>query len=386
MAGCSGRGPTIFMSPCSTLKSWGSSLSRNFRSTRPIGVTRVSSGWAQTCGSRCAEATCIVRNLYIVNGWPPWSSRRRVLPPARDRARRSRPMRVCRNSTGPREVSLMSTAMSSSSGDATTNATPATMVLSSRRNRRSRSRGRPGTRWTLPSLGRAGEIVARPSGWLAERLVQGRQHRGIDALARVTDRELEARRAQRPSGDLDEAGLGELHGIGGEVEQHPPDRARVADTALRDRMDQLDLEPLLFGERQHHPPHRVEDFYDGEGQGPALEQPVAPAGELEDVARGRAQTERCTINEPQLAPLAVGHWPVLRVLQGFRQEQDRGERGAQVVRHLDHELLAIRPTQALRQVLRLGPDLGNPNGRRRVPLELFGGARLHACAPLRLRG
>src|SRR6266480_121555 len=145
---------------------------------------------------------------------------------------------------------------------------------------------------------RTGEIVARPSGWLAERLVQGRQHRGVDALARVPDRELEARGADRPSGDLDEAGLGELDGIGREVEEHPRHRAGVADTPLRNRMDQLDLEPLLFGEREHHPPHGIEDFDDGEGQGPALEQPVAPAGELEDVARGRAQTERCTINEP----------------------------------------------------------------------------------------
>src|SRR6059036_3092195 len=50
-----------------------------------------------------------------------------------------------------------------------------------------------------------------------------------------------------------------------------------------------------------------------------------------------------------------------------RQEQDRGERGAQVVRHLDHELLPIRPREARRQVLRLGLDLWNRSGRRRLP-------------------
>src|SRR5439155_583606 len=104
IAGCSGRGPTMFISPRSTLKSWGSSSSRNFRSTRPRGVTRASSGWAQTSWSswpRSSGATCIVRNLNMVNGLPPRSRRRRVLPPARDRARRSSPIRACLKSTGP---------------------------------------------------------------------------------------------------------------------------------------------------------------------------------------------------------------------------------------------------------------------------------------------
>ena len=154
IAGCSGRGPTIFMSPTSTFKSCGSSSSRNFRSTRPIDVTRASSGCAQTCGSRGADATRIVRNLYIVNGMPPWSRRRRVLPPARDSARRSRPMRVCLNRTGPREVSLIKTAINNNKGDVATNAVAATAVLRTWRSHRSRSRGRAGTRWTSPRLGR----------------------------------------------------------------------------------------------------------------------------------------------------------------------------------------------------------------------------------------
>ena len=48
MVGRSGRGPTMFISPRSTLSSWGSSSSRYWRSTRPSGVTRGSCCWAQT--------------------------------------------------------------------------------------------------------------------------------------------------------------------------------------------------------------------------------------------------------------------------------------------------------------------------------------------------
>ena len=46
--GCSGRGPTMFMSPLSTLKSWGSSSSRVLRRNRPTGVIRGSSLAAHT--------------------------------------------------------------------------------------------------------------------------------------------------------------------------------------------------------------------------------------------------------------------------------------------------------------------------------------------------
>src|SRR6059036_240921 len=58
------------MSPSSTLNSCGSSSRRTFRSRRPIGVTRASSGWAHTCRPPLLESPRIVRNLYIVNGLP----------------------------------------------------------------------------------------------------------------------------------------------------------------------------------------------------------------------------------------------------------------------------------------------------------------------------
>ena len=67
MVGCSGRGPTTFMSPIRTLNSWGSSSSRSFRSTRPTGVTLSSSGAAHVWESPAPPGR-IVRNLYIVNG------------------------------------------------------------------------------------------------------------------------------------------------------------------------------------------------------------------------------------------------------------------------------------------------------------------------------
>src|SRR5213080_3084251 len=111
-----------------------------------------------------------------------------------------------------------------------------------------------------------------------------------------------------------------------------------------------------------------------------------PRTELRISTTEKGWGPRSSSRSPQLAALAIGDGTVFRVLQRFRQEQDRGERGAQVVRHLDHELLPIRPRQARRQVLRLGLDLWNRSGRRRLPLEPFGGARLHACAPLGLRG
>src|SRR5213592_3332481 len=92
-----GAWPTMFMSPRSTLTSCGNSSTRSFRSTRPITVTRSSSGAAHTWRGPFPRSTCIVRNLWIVNGLPPTSIRRRVLPPAPVGARRSSPMRVCRN-------------------------------------------------------------------------------------------------------------------------------------------------------------------------------------------------------------------------------------------------------------------------------------------------
>src|SRR3989441_11849443 len=106
-----------------------------------------------------------------------------------------------------------------------------------------------------------------------------------------------------------------------EVQQHPSQRPGVADASLGDGMHQLYLESLLLGERQDHGPHRGEDFDNREGCWPALAEPVAPAGELEHVARGRTETQRRAVDEAQLAALRRGDRSALRVLQRFRQER-----------------------------------------------------------------
>ena len=62
----------MFMSPFNTLKSWGSSSSRDLRSTWPSGVTRPSSGRAHT-SDLVSSPGRIVRNLYMVKGVPPKS-------------------------------------------------------------------------------------------------------------------------------------------------------------------------------------------------------------------------------------------------------------------------------------------------------------------------
>ena len=77
----------------------------------------------------------------MVNCAPPRSIRRRELPPLRERARRSSPTRCCANSTGPRDVSLMSAAITSITGSASTRPNAAMTTFRRRRPRCSRSVG-----------------------------------------------------------------------------------------------------------------------------------------------------------------------------------------------------------------------------------------------------
>ena len=63
MVGRSGRGPTMFISPRSTLSSWGISSSRYWRRKRPTGVIRGSFWVAHTAPVPCSASTRIVRNL-----------------------------------------------------------------------------------------------------------------------------------------------------------------------------------------------------------------------------------------------------------------------------------------------------------------------------------
>ncbi len=102
-----GRGPTIDISPLSTLNSCGSSSIEVRRSSAPTGVIRGSFRVAPTEPSSLGS-TVIVRNLKMWNGRP------------------LKPIRAWRKNTGPSEVSRIASAVSAISGPATTSARLAT--------------------------------------------------------------------------------------------------------------------------------------------------------------------------------------------------------------------------------------------------------------------
>jgi hypothetical protein len=94
MLGRSGRGPTRFMSPRSTLNSCGSSSRRDWRRKRPTGVTRSSLRRAHTAWPSASASTRIDRNLKMVKGAPPRFSARRPPTVLARPQRRSTPTRV----------------------------------------------------------------------------------------------------------------------------------------------------------------------------------------------------------------------------------------------------------------------------------------------------
>src|SRR5882762_166791 len=113
MAGSSGRGPTIDISPRNTLNNCGSSSSFTARSHAPSGKTRGSRGPVIKLESD-RRRTCMVRSLYMMNGRPP------------------RPTRSARYKTGPGLARRMPSAASASSGAVAMRATPASTTSSRR--------------------------------------------------------------------------------------------------------------------------------------------------------------------------------------------------------------------------------------------------------------
>src|SRR2546426_1436462 len=103
MAGSSGRGPTMAISPRSTLRSCGSSSIFRRRSHAPSGNTRGSSAPVMTLASERRRA-CMVRSLYMMNGRPP------------------RPTRSARYNTAPGLARRIPTAARASRGAVATNA------------------------------------------------------------------------------------------------------------------------------------------------------------------------------------------------------------------------------------------------------------------------
>src|SRR2546422_316784 len=103
MTGSSGRGPTMAISPRSTLRSCGSSSIFRRRSHAPSGNTRGSSAPVMTLASERRRA-CMVRSLYMMNGRPP------------------RPTRSARYNTAPGLARRIPTAARASRGAVATNA------------------------------------------------------------------------------------------------------------------------------------------------------------------------------------------------------------------------------------------------------------------------
>src|SRR5438477_1281486 len=113
MSGSSGRGPTIDMSPRSTLKSCGSSSILVRRNSAPSGKTRGSSCPVMRLAA-AGRRWCMVRSLYMLKGAP------------------ARPTRRARYSTGPGLARRIASAASARTG--ATSARPrAASTMSSRR-------------------------------------------------------------------------------------------------------------------------------------------------------------------------------------------------------------------------------------------------------------
>src|SRR5438067_679259 len=105
MSGSSGRGPTIDMSPRSTLKSCGSSSILVRRNRAPSGNTRGSSCPVMRL-ARPGRRWCMVRSLYMVKGAP------------------ARPTRRARYSTGPGLARRIPSAAIASTGATSARPTP----------------------------------------------------------------------------------------------------------------------------------------------------------------------------------------------------------------------------------------------------------------------
>src|SRR5690606_26844198 len=120
---------------------------------------------------------------------------------------------------------------------------------------------------------------------------------------------------------------------------------------VRSRGQQPDLQALLLGERLDDVPDGFEDLGDGERLVLGVRQVVATAGEFDDVARDGDEPERRAVDDAELPALDVVDVAALSTPQGFGEEQDGGQRRAQVVCELDDEFEAVRAEEPRREVL-----------------------------------
>src|SRR5438105_13810259 len=174
MSGSSGRGPTIDMSPRSTLKSCGSSSILVRRNRAPSGKTRGSSCPVMRLAA-AGRRWCMVRSLYMVKGAP------------------ARPTRRALYSTGPGLARRMPSAASASTG--ATSARP--RAASTMSSRRFAMAARPAdgeehlrrfqAGLVAPRLGAVAERLERAGVWIRPDLALVARHGGDLGLERLGD-------------------------------------------------------------------------------------------------------------------------------------------------------------------------------------------------------
>ena len=93
-------------------------------------------------------------------------------------------------------------------------------------------------------------------------------------------------------------------------------------------------EVLFLGQRPHDRADAEHHFGDRERGAFAIDQTVAVDG-IDNVRRERAETEGSAVDQSELALLDLRHRAALPAANGVDEEENRAERRAHVVRHLD---------------------------------------------------
>ena len=155
----------------------------------------------------------------------------------------------------------------------------------------------------------------------------------------------------------------------------------MADPEVRLRRRQPHGEALLLGDRLHDVADRFEDVGDRERNRIEIDQPVAAAGQLDDVARHRAEAEGGAVDEAELALLDRIDRAAPAPLERLGQEEDRGEGRAKIVGDLDHQLEPVGSGEPVGEVLRpvglepLAHRSMAPSNRRSCPASGGGSNR-----------
>ena len=142
--------------------------------------------------------------------------------------------------------------------------------------------------------------------------------------------------------DLDKSLVGELEGVGGEVEQHPAQGQRVPESLVVLERLEPDLEPLLLGYRLDDVLHRFEDLVHREGGRLVFHQLVSPPRQFYHVACNRTEPQRGRVDEAELAVLDLVERAALASLERLGEEEYGGQGRPQVMSHLDNQLEPAR--------------------------------------------